>query len=230
MRGCGARQRAMTDDLVLHGSRLWNSPYVFSVFVALKEKALPFRMALLDTESGEHLRPPYEAASVTGRIPALRHGDVWLAESSAIDEYLEDVFPPPRHARLYPADPRARAHTRMIQAFVRSDLMALRAERTTDTLFRGAAAKPLTPAGEAAAQRLVRIAERFLPAGAPSVAPPEGGAGSAFTIADADLALMLQRLVANGDPCPPRLAAYARAVFQRPAVREWLSNTQWMDR
>jgi len=90
----------MADDLVLHGSRLWTSPYVFSVFVTLKEKGLPFRMELLDTESGQHLRPPYEATSFTGRIPALRHGDFWLAESSAIEEYLEEAFPPPRHPRL----------------------------------------------------------------------------------------------------------------------------------
>jgi glutathione S-transferase len=222
----------MTEDLVLHGSRIWTSPYVFSVFVALKEKGLPFHMELLDSDSGEHRKPAYEGASITGRIPALRHGDFWLAESSAIDEYLEEVFPPPRHARLYPEEPRARARVRMIQAFLRSDLTAVRAERSTDTMFRGAAAQPFTPEGAAAAERLVRIAERFLPVGESSVAPSAPGAppGGAFTIADADLALMLQRLVANGDPCPTRLATYARAVFQRPSVREWLSHTKWKDR
>ncbi len=31
----------MADDLVLHGSRIWTSPYVFSVFVALKKKGIP---------------------------------------------------------------------------------------------------------------------------------------------------------------------------------------------
>jgi glutathione S-transferase len=222
----------MADDLVLHGSRTWTSPYVFSVFVALKEKRLPFRMELLDTDAGEHRKPAYEGPSFTGRIPALRHGDFWLAESSAIEEYLEEVFPPPGHPRLYPEEPRTRARVRMVQAFLRSDLTALRAERSADTIFRGAAARPFTPEGAAAAERLVRIAERFLPAGASSVAPtrPEAPPGGPFTIADADLALMLQRLVANGDPCPARLATFARNVFQRPSVREWLSHTQWKDR
>jgi glutathione S-transferase len=222
----------MAEDLVLHGTRIWTSPYVFSVFVALKEKGLPFRMELLDSESGEHRKPEYEVPSFTGRFPALRHGTFWLAESSAIDEYLEEAFPPPRYARLYPEDARARARVRMVQAFVRSDLMPLRAERSTDTLFRGAVPQPFTPEGAASAERLVRIADRFLPEGAHSVAPAAPGAppGSAFTIADADLALMLQRLVANGDPCPPRLAAYARAVFQRPSIREWLTHTRWKDR
>jgi glutathione S-transferase len=212
----------MADSLVLYGSKTWSSPYVFSAFVALREKGLPFRQELLDLQEGEHQRQPYEASSFTGRVPALRHGELWLAESSAIDEYLEEAFPPPGHARLYPADPGARAKVRMVQAFVRSDLMPLREERPTSTLFEGAKPAPLTPAGRAAAERLARIAERFLPAGAQHLA-------GEFTIADADLALMLQRLVYNGDPCPPRLADYARAVFRRPSIREWLQHTRWKD-
>lgn len=212
----------MPDDLVLYGNADWTSPYVFSVFVTLKEKALPFRVELLDLRKGEHQRPPYDASSFTGRVPALRHGDIWLAESSAIDEYLEELFPPPAHAPVYPADPRARAKARMVQAFVRSDVMAVREERPTSTFFGRDVPKPLTPAGRAAAERLVRIADRFLPQGALHVA-------GAFGIADADLALLLQRLVYNGDPCPERLAEYAQRIFQRPSIREWLSHTKWKD-
>jgi glutathione S-transferase len=212
----------MPDDILLHGNNLWTSPYVFSVFVSLEEKGLPYRMEVLDLQAGEHQRQPYEASSITGRVPALRHGQLWLAESSAIDEYLEEVFPPPAHARLYPADPKARARVRMIQAFVRSDLMALREERPTSTFFGSDRPAPFTSAGRAAAERLVRIAERFLPPGAQHV---EGQ----FTIADADLALMLQRLVRNGDPCPERLAVYAREVFRRPSIRKWLSHTSWRE-
>jgi glutathione S-transferase len=111
----------------------------------------------------------------------------------------------------------------MIQAFVRSDLGALREERPTSTFFAGDRPAPFTPAGRAAAERIIQVAERLLPAGAQHVT-------GEFTIADADLALILQRLVANGDPCPERLAAYARAVFQRPSIRAWLSKTAWKDR
>jgi len=212
----------MSDELVLHGNSSWTSPYVFSVFVTLKEKGLPFRMEVLDLEKGEHQRAPYEASSFTARVPALRHGDLWLAESSAIDEYLEEVFPPPAHARLYPEHPKARARVRMVQAFVRSDLLVLREERPTSTMFAADVPKPLTPPARAAAERLVRIADRFLPQSAQHVA-------GAFTIADADLALMLQRLVYNGDPCPERLAEYAQRVFRRPSIREWLSHTKWKE-
>jgi len=213
----------MLEPLVLHVSKDWTSPYAFSAFVALTEKRLPFHTELVDLDAGEHQRPPYEAFSVTGRIPALRHGDFWLAESSAIDEYLEEAFPPPAHTRIYPADLRARARVRMVQAFVRSDLMPIRAERSTSTLFGTERPAPLTPEGRKATERLFRIAERFLPAGAQHVA-------GEFTIGDADLALMLQRLLYNGDPCPPRLADYARAVFRRPSIRAWLGHTHWKDK
>lgn len=210
----------MPDDLVLYGNDTFSSPYVFSAFVTLQEKGVPFRLEVLSLERKEHERPAYAGPSYTGKVPALRHGDFWLAESSAIDEYVDEAFGPPR---LFPEDPRERARVRMIQAFLRSDLLALREERPTATLFEGREPKPFTAAGKAAADRLVRIAERFLPQSASFVA-------GRFTPADADLGLMLQRLVNNGDPCPERLAAYARGIFARPSVRAWLAKTRWKDR
>lgn len=215
--------RAMPDDLVLYGNDRYSSPYVFSAFVALTEKRVPFRVEVLSLDRKEHLRPEYAVPSFTGKVPALRHGDFWLAESSAIDEYVEEAFPPPAHPRLYPEGPRERARVRMIQAFLRTDLAPLRAARPTSTLFEGQAAGPLPAEAKAAAERLFTVADRVLPAGASFV-------GGTFSPADADLALMLQRLVANGDPCPERLAAYARAVFARPSIRAWLAKTSWKDR
>jgi glutathione S-transferase len=48
-----------------------------------------------------------------------------------------------------------------------------------------------------------------------------------FSIADADLSMMLQRLLANGDPMPNPLAAYATAIWQRPSIRKWLALTSY---
>jgi glutathione S-transferase len=211
------------DDLVLYGNDRFTSPYVFSAFVTLKEKGVPFRLELLSLERGDHRRPEYAAASFTGKVPALRHGELWLAESSAIDEYVDEAFGPPDHPRLYPEDPRGRAVARMVQAFLRTDLGPLRHERPTSTFFLGESVSPLGEAARASAERLFAVAGRVLAPGAPFLA-------ARFSPADADLALMLQRLVANGDPCPERLAAYARAVFARPSVREWLGRTRWNDR
>ena len=203
--------------LVLWGESNFVSPYVFSSFVALREKGLPFELKLFSLGAGEHRQGDYPSRSVTGRVPSLQHGDFWLAESSAIDEYLEDVFPPPGFPRIYPERPADRARARQIQAWLRSDLMPLRDERPTSTVFSRATVKPLTSAGQAAAEQVVRAAEALLAPGAHHLF-------GAFTIADVDLAMMLQRLVANGDALPERLKAYATAIWQRPSVREWLAK------
>ena len=213
----------MPDDLVLYGSDSYGSPYVFSAFVTLTEKGVPFRLEVLSLGRKEHQRPEYAGNSITGKVPALRHGDFWLAESSAIDEYVEDAFQPPAYPRLYPADPKARARVRMVQAFLRSDLGPLREERPTSSLFLGEAVRPLSAGARASVEKLLGVAEKVLPAGASFV-------GGTFSPGDADLALMLQRLVANGDPGPERLAAWARTIFARPSIRAWLGKTKWKDR
>ncbi|HTT70922.1 MAG TPA: glutathione transferase [Anaeromyxobacteraceae bacterium] len=210
----------MADEkLVLWGEKNYESPYVFSVYVALKEKGLPFEMRTFSLDQGEHRKGEYALRSLTGRVPSLEHGQLWLAESSAIDEYLEDVFPPPRYPRLYPQAAPARARARQLQAWVRSDLVPLREERPTSSVFGSKPVKPLSPAAQEAAGRVVRAAEALLPKGA-------GLLFGEFSIADADLALMLERLVHNGDPVPPRVKDYAEAVFARPSVREWLSKAR----
>jgi glutathione S-transferase len=201
-------------DLILYVDAFYISPYAFSAFVALREKCLPFETRFVPLQDKAQQRPEYRNGSVTARVPALVHGDFWLAESSAIDEYLEDVFPPPEHAALYPRDPRGRARARQVQAWLRSDLGALRDERPTTTMFYARADRPLSAAGKAAAEKLVRVTEQVLPADAEHLF-------GAWSIADADLAFMLQRLVRNGDPVPVRVRAYVERQWRRPAVREW---------
>ncbi len=44
-----------------------------------------------------------------------------------------------------------------------------------------------------------------------------------WSIADVDLALMLNRLVMNGDAVPQRLASYADRRWQRPSVQSWVA-------
>src|SRR5262245_58425860 len=137
----------MSDTLTLFVDHYWVSPYAFSAYVALKEKGLPFEMKPVRLQDYDNLQAGYRDASITARVPSLRHDVFWLAESSAIDEYLEDACPPPQYPRLYPADPKERARARMIQAWIRSDLMPLREERGTHTIFfesERAKVKPLT--------------------------------------------------------------------------------------
>ncbi|HTP49326.1 MAG TPA: glutathione transferase [Anaeromyxobacteraceae bacterium] len=206
-----------SEKLVLWGDTQWESPYVFSAFVALEEKGLRYEMRLLSLAQGEAKKGDYAQRSVTGRVPALEHGDFWLSESSAIDEYLEDAFPPPRFPRLYPEDPRQRARARQVQAWLRSDLLPLRVARPTRSLFFGEKVKALPPDAKEAVDRLFKAAEQLLRPGATSLF-------GFFSVADADLGLMLQRLVHNGDPVPERLHRYAQAVWNRPSVKKYVDH------
>jgi len=205
----------MADRIVLYGDRDHSSPYVFSAFVTLEEKRIPYELKLLDLGKKESFAPPYRDRSITGRVPAIEHGDFFLAESSAIDEYLEDVFPPPRYAAVYPSSPRERARARQVQAWLRSDLMPIREQRPTTVIFHHRRPAPLDAAGAAAAERLLRAVDQLLPQGATSLF-------SSFCIADADLALMLHRLIVPGDPVPERIRTYAEAVWRRPSVRKFV--------
>jgi glutathione S-transferase len=188
------------------------SPYAMSVFVALREKQAVFETVPINLAQGEHRSAHYAALSATLRVPTLSDGSFHLSESSAICEFLEDTLP---GTRLYPQDARHKAKAREVQAWLRSDLMPIRQQRSTEVVFLGGACAPLSTEAHEAASKLFAAAEGLLPQGADALF-------GAWCIADTDLALMLNRLVLAGDPVPPRLAAYARAQWQRPSVQEWV--------
>jgi glutathione S-transferase len=189
------------------------SPYAMSVYVTLLEKGIDFQMQTLDLEASQHLSDSYARLSLTRRVPTLVHGDVVLAESSAISEYLEDVF---AQTPVYPTDPVSRGKVRQIQAWLRSDLLPIRNERTTLVVFYGVKAAPLSALAQDAASKLIAAAQALL------VDNPHYLCGR-WTIADTDLAMMLNRLILNGDDVPPVLVDYARRQWQRPSVQQWLA-------
>jgi glutathione S-transferase len=208
---------ANMEPIVLYADGFYNSPYVFSVFVTLKEKGLLFETRLVNLHEQAQKTPDFQAKSLTARVPVLEHGAFRLSESSAIVEYLEETFAPPRHAAVLPAAPRDRARARQIMAWIRSDLMPIREERATHTFFYKHPVPPLSPAGQAAAAKLIAAASTFIPDGRTSLF-------DSFSIADADLAMMLMRLVGNGDPVPAKLRDFVSAQWQRPSVREWVER------
>jgi glutathione S-transferase len=205
------------EPLVLHVDGFWNSPYAFSAFVCLKEKGLAFSLREVNLHEQAQRAPDFAARSVTSRVPLLEHGSFRLSESSAIVEYLEDTFAPPHHAATLPVAPRDRARARQIMAWIRSDLMAIREERATHTFLYGHPVRPLSAAGKAAAAKLIAASSAFIPDGRTSLF-------DTFSIADADLAMMLMRLVGNNDDVPAKLREFVAAQWQRPSVREWVDH------
>jgi glutathione S-transferase len=204
------------EKLILYGDKDLASPYVMSVAVALAEKGLPYELHRIDLNKRENLDDTYRTRSLTARVPALIHGEFSLSESSAIDEYLEDRFPPPEYPAIYPFDLEKRARARQVQAWVRSDLMPIRIERNTTVVFFGARLKPLSPEAQESALRLYTAVQALLPAGARNLF-------GEWCIADTDLALMLNRLALHEDVMPDRLRSYAQHQWSRPSVQAWLA-------
>lgn len=201
-------------NITLWSDASFFSPYVMSVYVALTEKGVPFSLKTVDLASEQHQSDSYRAISLTARVPALQIDDLMLSESSAIEEYLEERFPAPEFERLYPRDPQKRARAREIQAWLRSDLLALRAERPTEVLFAGKKFAPLTAEGVQAAQKLTGVAEKLIADGRQNLF-------GEWSIADTDLAIMLNRLALHGDELPEKLADYAFFQWQRASVQLW---------
>jgi len=200
-------------SLVLHVEPRWISPYVFACFVTLTEKGLAFEARELDAARAETRDADYLAATITGRVPSLVHDGFGLAESSAIVEYLEEAFP---EVPVLPRDLRDRARARQLMSWLRSDDTApIRAERPSASIFHAPATSPLSAEAKSAAEKLCAVATRLL----------DGGRGTIFerwSIVDAELAFMLQRLLSSGDPVPGPIARWAGAQWERPSVQAFV--------
>ena len=86
-------------DVVLYGNAV--STFVRTARMACVEKGVSYDLQPLEFGSEAHL-----AIHSFGKMPAMRHGDFTLFETSAITRYIDDRFPGPR---LQPDDPRERA-------------------------------------------------------------------------------------------------------------------------
>jgi glutathione S-transferase len=200
------------DRMLLYIDANIASPYALAAFVGLLEKGLSFDIETLDLAARANRGADFSKTSITRRIPTLIHDDFALSESSAICEYLDEAFP---GTRLYPANPRDRARARQIQAWLRSDLMPIRDERPTFVVFCGATRPALSAQAREAAETLFSAALTLL----------DGRTDNLFddwSIADVDLAMMLQRLIVLGDPVPTRLIDYANLQWSRPTLQQWV--------
>jgi glutathione S-transferase len=192
------------------------SPYALAVFVSLLEKGVTFETQAVDLVARAQHDRAFAKTSITQRVPTLVHDGFALSESSAICEYIDETF---AGARLYPADRRDRARARQVQAWLRSDLMPIRDERPTFVVFNGATRPALSPDAREAAEKLFSAALTLL----------DGRTDNLFgdwSIADVDLAMMLQRLVVLGDPVPQRLIDYANLQWRRASVRQWIDRAR----
>ncbi len=87
------------------------NPRCVRMFMA--EKDLTLETIELDIQGGDNRRPPYTDNNPGGQMPSLELEDgSYLAETVAICEYLEDLYPTPA---LIGSTPQEKAQTRMWQ-------------------------------------------------------------------------------------------------------------------
>lgn len=152
--------------------------------------------------------------SPSGKVPALRHGNVLVWESLAIGEYLHEQAP---KAALWPADPAARAHARSIASEIHAGFTDLRRSMWMNTR-RSFPGKGRTPEALADVERICAIwgetRARFGASG-PFLF------GRQFNMADAMYAPVVARFVTWTPPVPEDAKAYVAAVWDHPFMQEW---------
>jgi glutathione S-transferase len=207
----------MNHTLTLYVDGYFVNQWDASCIVALEEKQLAYSTARALLRDGGGVTPALVGRTNIARVPALQHGDVWLSESSAIIEYLEETFPAPSHPRLLPEDPRVRAQARQLMAFVRSDFWSLRDEISFwMCVYPGAAPRSMSRAAERDARELITVVERLAAAGALDPAQ--------WNIAHADLALTLLRVAQTTAAIPDATRAFLDAALKRPSIRVYLDH------
>lgn len=197
--------------IILWADARWVSPWVLSVWIALHEKGVPFQVQELDLENGQHRRGDYPRKSVNGKVPAITHGEAWIAESLAIVEYLDEVFPDPP---LFGEDPAARALDRHVMSYLRSDFGELRRCMPFEGIFLGGKTPPITKEARDQCRKLLELVDWRL----------ASRSKSPLTIADYELAWMLRRPIYYKGPLTPQARAYSNAIWKRPAIQAWLKQ------
>jgi glutathione S-transferase len=203
-------------ELTLFADSTWQSPWAFHAMVALEELRVGYKLDPLPMPLSEGKRAELRSHALLGKVPCLVDGELWLTESSAISEYLADKFPPPAHPRILPADLGERARARQVMSWLRTGLFALREDRPTSSVFQRPVTKPLSEKARVDAAELIGVANQLITPGKESLF-------SEWSVADADLALALMRLVANSEPSvPQRVVDYALAQWGRASIRKFL--------
>ncbi len=184
------------------------------VRIALREKGIPCEEVEIDLPGGAHRAPAFRRLNPFGQIPVLEDGDLVLAESIAILEYLEERYPSPA---LLPDDPVRRARTRELMLWS-SDYLPQAWKAWMAPWFSGTVSRddPSVARGRADIAAHLDVLEARLGA-----QPWLVGAYSLADVCYAPIVTVLDYVGLTdllGER--PAVAAWIRRLRERPAVRD----------
>lgn len=209
-------------SLTVFGAPL--SPFVRKVRLCLLEKGLDYQLEIVMP-----FTPPewYLQLNPLGRIPAMKDGELCLADSSVICQYLEETYA--QTASLYGSDPVERAQIRWLEKYADYELAPL----TTFGIFRNRVLKPSSghPCNEESVQSALT---QKLP---PHFDYLEGQlgqkpffVGDRLSIADIAFTCQLINMEHGGEQLDsdrwPALAAHFARMKERPSVQSVLPGEQ----
>ncbi len=188
------------------------SSWSMRAWLALKRTGADFQEILIPLDQADTKSRILEH-SPSGRVPLLRHGEVVVWDSLAICEHLAEAFP---EARLWPADPAARATARAVSSEMHSGFQALRTHMPMN--LRASLPAPLDAPGLVEdIERVTTLWEECRARAADAGRFLFGG----FTVADAFFAPVVSRFRTYGVAPGGGAGAYMEAVWSEPVVREW---------
>ncbi|EJL86692.1 glutathione S-transferase [Herbaspirillum sp. CF444] len=149
-------------------------------------------------------------------VPSLKHGNIFVWDTLAIAEYLNEIRPA---AKLLPADQAARAHCRAICGEMHSGFSALRSALPMNLKAHFPNFKVWSRA-QADIQRITTIWKECLATyGGPYLFGER-------TMADAMYAPVITRFITYDVALEPICAAYSKRIMAMPEMKEWIAAAQ----
>jgi glutathione S-transferase len=207
------REAGMADVTIYLGNKNYSS-WSLRPWLALKQIGIPFDEVVIPLYQPTS-REMVLRHSPSGKVPALRHGQVTVWESLAICEYLAESFPA---FPLWPSEREARAVARAVSAEMHAGFAALRAHLPMNVRS-SFPSRGVTPAVQADINRIAALwrdcRKRF----------GDGGdfLFGRFTIADAMFAPVATRFRTYRTPLDRDAQAYCDVLMALPAMQEWLA-------
>lgn len=204
-------------ELVI-GTRKW-STWSLRPWLVLKRSGLPFTETEIPLRRDGETSAAIAAHSPSGKVPALKDGDLTIWDSLAISEYIAEKAP-----GLWPADPALRALARSAAAEMHSGFSSLRGECPMD-LSAPPRAVELSEATHNDLRRIVALWSYVLArSGGPFLAGAWSIADAFFTPVATRLRTYGVKLSDFGDTGP--CGEYAERLLETPEFREWEAAAQ----